>query len=49
MTPAHRNLVLDEVRRRLDSEIPCILVSTQCIEAGVDVDFPAVWRAPRSV
>ena len=45
MTPAHRVEVLDEVRRRLDSKRPCFLVSTQCIEAGVDVDFPAVWRA----
>jgi CRISPR-associated endonuclease/helicase Cas3 len=45
MTPAHRVEVLDEVRRRLDAKEPCFLVSTQCIEAGVDVDFPAVWRA----
>ncbi len=45
MTPAHRVEVLDEVRRRLDSGQPCFLVSTQCIEAGVDVDFPALWRA----
>ncbi len=45
MTPAHRIEVLVEVTRRLDAKEPCFLVSTQCIEAGVDVDFPAVWRA----
>ena len=49
MMPVHRLGVLDEVRRRLDpksnaTERRCILVSTQCIEAGVDVDFPEVWR-----
>lgn len=45
MTPAHRVEVLAEVNRRLKAGEPCLLVSTQCIEAGVDVDFPAVWRA----
>ena len=45
MYPAHRLQVLDEVIKRLDSGEPCFLVSTQCIEAGVDVDFPAAWRA----
>jgi CRISPR-associated endonuclease/helicase Cas3 len=52
MMPDHRLKVLEEVRRRLDPKNHkgngrerCILVSTQCIEAGVDVDFPAVWRA----
>ena len=45
MIPAHRLEVLEEVRRRLSEKKPCFLVSTQCIEAGVDVDFPEVWRA----
>jgi CRISPR-associated endonuclease/helicase Cas3 len=44
MCPAHRLEVLDEVRRRLDAGEPCFLVSTQLIEAGVDVDFPFVLR-----
>lgn len=45
MMPAHRVQVLGEVNRRLKTGESCFLVSTQCIEAGVDVDFPAVWRA----
>ncbi len=33
------------IRYRLRHNQPCRLVSTQLIEAGVDVDFPLVWRA----
>lgn len=45
MCPAHRLDVLEQVRKQLDEELPCRLISTQCVEAGVDLDFPIVWRA----
>ncbi|MCC7408367.1 MAG: CRISPR-associated helicase Cas3' [Phycisphaeraceae bacterium] len=45
MCPAHRRNVLKAVRQRLKNRQACRVVSTQLIEAGVDVDFPVVYRA----
>lgn len=45
MTPLHRLNVLESIRLRLKHGLPCLVVSTQLIEAGVDVDFPVVFRA----
>lgn len=45
MYSQHRADVLREAQRLLADKQPIILVSTQLIEAGVDIDFPAVYRA----
>jgi CRISPR-associated endonuclease/helicase Cas3 len=45
MCPAHRRRVLARVRDRLAGGAGTLLVSTQLIEAGVDIDFPVVYRA----
>ncbi|WP_327007069.1 CRISPR-associated helicase Cas3' [Dactylosporangium sp. NBC_01737] len=45
MCPEHRQRVLTQVRRRLRDGERVLLAATQLIEAGVDVDFPAVFRA----
>jgi CRISPR-associated endonuclease/helicase Cas3 len=44
MCPAHRKEMLGKIRRRLDDELPVLCISTQLIEAGVDVDFASVIR-----
>lgn len=45
MCPAHRISVLAEVREKLKHKVPVICVSTQLIEAGVDIDFAVVIRS----
>lgn len=42
--PAQRQKLIQEIRDRLADGLPCRVVSTSLIEAGVDVDFPAVYR-----
>jgi CRISPR-associated endonuclease/helicase Cas3 len=45
MCPAHRSRTLGEIKKALDQGAPCRVVSTQLVEAGVDIDFPLVYRA----
>jgi len=42
---AHRRRMLAEIRQRLQDGLPCRVISTSLIEAGVDVSFPRAWRA----
>ena len=44
MCPAHRMKVLDSIKNCLPDKKPVICVSTQLIEAGVDIDFGSVIR-----
>ena len=44
MYPAHRRRVLAIIRQRLQDGLPCRVISTSLIQAGVDVDFPVVYR-----
>ncbi len=45
MCAKHRRKVLDDIRKKLNANKPCKVISTSLIEAGVDVDFPMVMRA----
>jgi CRISPR-associated endonuclease/helicase Cas3 len=45
MCPSHVRQVIEEVKTKLQSDAPVIrVVATQLIEAGVDIDFPVVFR-----
>ncbi len=44
MCPAHRRAHFEKIRYRLSKGLPCRVISTSLIEAGVDVDFPSVYR-----
>ncbi len=49
MCPVHRRKVLEEIRTGVKiyrrSGVPCRIVSTQLVEAGVDLDLPVIYRA----
>ncbi|WP_297927579.1 CRISPR-associated helicase Cas3' [Metallibacterium sp.] len=45
MCGAHRSQVINDIKARLKAGIPTRVVSTQLVEAGVDVDFPVVYRS----
>lgn len=42
---ADRKIILAEVRACLKAAKPCRVIATSLVEAGVDLDFPRVWRA----
>ena len=45
MCPEHRSNVIAEVKSKLMAGEPVRVVSTQLLEAGVDIDFPTVYRS----
>ncbi|TDP91209.1 CRISPR-associated Cas3 family helicase [Halanaerobium saccharolyticum] len=45
MCSAHRKIILNKVKEKLANNESCYLISTQLIEAGVDIDFSLVLRA----
>lgn len=50
MHPAHRQITLKTIRKRMEEpDVPCRVVSTSLVEAGVDLDFPVVFRSVAGV
>jgi len=45
MCGAHRSDIIADIKKRLPSGETCRVISTQLVEAGVDISFPVVYRA----
>lgn len=45
LCPQHRRELLKRIVADLNAGKPCRVIATQCVEAGVDLDFPTVYRA----
>ena len=45
LCPQHRRDLLARIVADLNAGNPCRVIATQCVEAGVDLDFPKVYRA----
>jgi CRISPR-associated endonuclease/helicase Cas3 len=45
MCPEHRSHVIADVKLKLRENVSVKVISTQLLEAGVDIDFPVVLRA----
>lgn len=45
MCPEHRSRIIKQIKEKLGQGEPLRVVSTQLVEAGVDIDFPIVFRA----
>lgn len=44
LCPVHRSQILQQIKKCLEENQPCRVISTSLIEAGVDLDFPCVYR-----
>jgi CRISPR-associated endonuclease/helicase Cas3 len=40
---SHRSRIIKKIKG-LDDDQPCLVIATQLVEAGVDIDFPIVYR-----
>lgn len=45
MCGQHRSAIIETIKATLKSGAPIRVISTQLVEAGVDIDFPVVYRA----